>query len=551
MTSVVRRRLAVASIAVLALLATVTSIGSDFTYDDRGVVLDNPRVQSLSHLPRLWGETYWPPKYGGDGYRPFVLSLFALEWAADDGAPRLFHAVNVVLAVATALAIYWCASAMLPPLGAWIAAALFAVHPVHVEVTGNVVGQSELVVALCLCIALGMYVRRRRDGELGWPTTIAVALLYAVAIFTKEHAVVLLGLIVAAELTVIPGDSWRRRVRAARPLVLLLIAVTLANLYVRGLVQRDLTGFVAYPIFRFLRMTAGDRIGTMMNEMPRVAQLLVFPVHLSADYSPTDVIVANGFDVTEIPGAIICIGTLVLAVALRRRAPVASFGLLWLIVAYLPVSNLIVPAGFVMAERTLFLPSAGVVILVGSLAEHARTAWSGRTRTVSAVALAMLALWWLARSVDRQRVWKNNDTFFTALMRDAPNGYRAHFLYARHVGLKSRLSEMELEYRRAIRLFPYDAAMTLAVADAYTRAGLCKPAVILFEWSYGVEPEAQDARYQYVYCLAKLGRWNDVKRDGLIGLRYAWPRDGRLIREAVRQASLHLAEERSAGLRPP
>ncbi len=500
MTSVVRRRLAVASIAVLALLATVTSIGSDFTYDDRGVVLDNPRVQSLSHLPRLWGETYWPPKYGGDGYRPFVLSLFALEWAAGDGAPRLFHAVNVVLAVATALAIYWCASAMLPPLGAWIAAALFAVHPVHVEVTGNVVGQSELVVALCLCIALGIYVRRRREGELGWPTTIAVALLYAVAIFTKEHAVVLLGLIAAAEFTVIPGDSWRRRVRAARPLVLLLIAVTVANLYVRGLVQRDLTGFVAYPIFRFLRMTAGDRIGTMMNEMPRVAQLLVFPAHLSADYSPTDVIVANGFDVTEIPGAIISMGTLVLAVALRRRAPVASFGLLWLIVAYLPVSNLIVPAGFVMA---------------------------------------------------RQRVWKNNDTFFTALMRDAPNGYRAHFLYARHVGLKSRLSEMELEYRRAIRLFPYDAAMTLAVADAYTRAGLCKPAVILFEWSYGVEPEAQDARYQYVYCLARLGRWNDVKRDGLIGLRYAWPRDGRLIREAIRQASLHLAEERSAGPRSP
>lgn len=546
MTSVVRRRLTVASIALLALLATVTSIGHDFTYDDRGVVLDNPRVQSLSHLPHLWGETYWPPKYGGDGYRPFVVSMFALEWAAGQGAPWLFHAVNIVLALATALALYWCVGAVLPPLGAWIAAALFAVHPVHVEVTGNVVGQSELVVALCLCIAMGLYIRRRREGEIGWRTILAVTALYAIAIFTKEHAVVLPGLIVAAELTIIPGDSWRKRVRAARPLLLLLTAVTLANLYVRGLVQRDLTGFVAYPIFRFLRMTAGDRIGTMMNEMPRIAQLLVFPLHLSADYSPNDVIIANGFDVSEIPGVFICIGTLALAVAFRRRAPVASFGLLWLIIAYLPVSNVILPAGFVTAERTLFLPSAGVVILVGHVAEYARTKWSARARVISAALLGMLMLGWLARSIDRQRVWKDNDTFFTALMRDAPNGYRAHFLYARHVGLKRRLSEMELEYRRAIRIFPYDAAMTLAVADAYTRAGLCKPAVTLFEWTYGVEPDAQDARYQYVYCLAKLGRWADVKKNGLISLRYAWPRDSRLIREAIRQASLHLSEEQSA-----
>src|SRR5207253_147655 len=153
----------------------------------------------------------------------------------------------------------------------------------------------------------------------------------------------------------------RRRIAAARPLFLLMIAITLGYLCMRSSVQRDLTGFIPYPIFRFLRMSAIDRIGTMMNEMPRIARLLVFPVQLSAG--------------------------------------------------------------------------------------------------------------WLARSVDRQRVWQNNDVFFQALMKDAPNGYRAHFMYARHVGLKSRLSEMEREYRRAIRIFPYDAAMTISVADAYTRVG--------------------------------------------------------------------------------
>ena len=101
----------------------------------------------------------------------------------------------------------------------------------------------------------------------------------------------------------------------------------------------------------------------------------------------------------------------------------------------------------------------------------------------------MLLVAGLARSIGRQRVWKNNDTFFDALMHDAPNGYRAHLLHGRHLAIKGRLREMEIEYRRAIRMFPYDAGMTLLIADAYTRVGFCAPAVALFEWTFGVEPE--------------------------------------------------------------
>ena len=185
--------------------------------------------------------------------------------------------------------------------------------------------------------------------------------------------------------------------------------------------------------------------------------------------------------------------------------------------------------------------SVGLTLLVlGALAEHVRATATPRVQRLLLGVLVLLTGGWLARSVDRQRVWKNNDVFFEALLRDAPNGYRAHYLYARHVGLKSRFSEMEREYRRAIRIFPYDASMTISVADAYTRVGLCKPAVTLFEWSYSVQPDAGDARYQYVYCLAKLERWADVRREALDALRLAPVRDTKLLREAVRQANLHL-----------
>jgi hypothetical protein len=200
-----------------------------------------------------------------------------------------------------------------------------------------------------------------------------------------------------------------------------------------------------------------------------------------------------------------------------------------------------VPAGFVTAERTLFFPSIGIVLVAGVIAEYVHAHASPARRRLALAALASLLVAGLGRSLLRQRVWKNNDTFFQALMRDAPNGYRAHYLYAKHIGLKGRLSEMEREYRRAIRIFPYDAGMTLAVADAYTRAGLCEPAVALFEWTFSVEPELGEGRYQYVYCLARVGRWSDARREALAGLRYVLPRDVKYMREAVRQANIALA----------
>ena len=142
-------RLALSGIVLLALAATSTSLGHDFTFDDVYVVRNNVRVHELGGLLKLFGQTYWPPQLGGDGYRPLVMTIFTLQWVAGGGAPWMFHLGNVVLAVATAAAVYWCALAILPLAGAWVAGALFAVHPVHVEVTGNIVGQSELLVALC------------------------------------------------------------------------------------------------------------------------------------------------------------------------------------------------------------------------------------------------------------------------------------------------------------------------------------------------------------------------------------------------------------------
>ena len=125
----------------------------------------------------------------------------------------------------------------------------------------------------------------------------------------------------------------------------------------------------------------------------------------------------------------VCSATLLLVLLLRRPAPAASFGLAWLVIAFLPVSNLLIPVGFITAERTLFLPSVGLLIAAGSAAQYLARRQRVPQRRFAAAALGVLLSLGLWRSVDRMRVWNNNDTFFRALLHDASNGYRTHYLY--------------------------------------------------------------------------------------------------------------------------
>src|SRR5207249_5583902 len=146
----------VAALILLALAASAGGIRNGFTYDDRYIIVMNGAAHHLHHWWRLFKMSYWPPDWGAEGYRPLTSLFFAVEWVAGRGAPWVFHGVNVVLYLATTAAVFALASSLLPAWAAWLAAAFFAVHPVHVEAVANSVGQSELWVALATVLATAL-----------------------------------------------------------------------------------------------------------------------------------------------------------------------------------------------------------------------------------------------------------------------------------------------------------------------------------------------------------------------------------------------------------
>ena len=160
------------------------------------------------------------------------------------------------------------------------------------------------------------------------------------------------------------AGSLPMRLRRALPVFVCMAAVLATYLVLRWSALGTVTGEVPAPALR--GVTPGERMLTALSVWPHYLRLMVFPASLSADYGPGVINVAGSITPGVLMGAVVLTGWVVGALLLFRRASVASLGLVWFVVAVLPVSNLVIASGVILAERTLYLPSADTVDWPGS-----------------------------------------------------------------------------------------------------------------------------------------------------------------------------------------
>ena len=524
-----RQRMALPLIAALALASSAVGIVNRFTYDDRYIIQLDPAMRSMAGWWRVFGTSYWPKDWGGEGYRPLTMLAFRIQAVLSGVDPTLFHAVNIALYAVASVLVFALAKRVLPQWAAWVCAAMFAVHPVHVEAVANVVGQAELIVGVAVVVATLLYLRDRERGHLRPRTTAIVALLYAAACFAKEHGIVLPALLIAAELTVIADVApWRERVRRLRPTFLLLTAIALGFVGLRAAVLADhgIGGFQPFTPFSTLQISNRDRMLTALGVVPHWVRLLFWPAHLSSEYGPPEIEIAQGPSLIQLPGLLVLVTVLGVGIALRRRQPVISFGVAFTAITLLPSSNFVLPAGIVLAERTLFLPSVGAMLILGAAAVYMASVVRtrlGESRLVVAAAAsvcaAILAVG-ATRSAARTRVWKDNDRLFRQAVIDSPRAYRAHFMLGAWAFENARKREGEAEFRKALNLFPYDPSLSYNMAEQYRLANKCSAAIPLYKWTYDVERDFPLGRSMYAWCLLERGRYQEGRFRALDAMRY-------------------------------
>src|SRR6266571_4801922 len=302
------------AVGLAAVVVYLGALWNRFAFDDLPIVLWNSFFRTPGAWWRAFASSYWPAELGGGLYRPLPIASYAVDWHVARAA--WFHGVNLL----------WHA-------GASVAAAVLARRW-----SGDRAGLAH--------------------DRLGWSI-----LAGALGLLCKENAAVVPALVVWGWLVGLARPSRRRMVLYAASWA----AVAAAYVAVRAIVLRPYAGvfniaaaFVGASPLQ-IRLTA---VATLAD----FARLLVFPLTLRVDYSPAErTLVTTPLDWRFAAGltCFIVWGGL-LWLAWRRGRKVELFGLGWVAIALLPVANLVFPVGVLVAERTLYLPSAGLVLAAGA-----------------------------------------------------------------------------------------------------------------------------------------------------------------------------------------
>jgi protein O-mannosyl-transferase len=526
-----------ALVVALSALAYANTLRNGFTLDDIPIVVENPTIRSLGNVSTIFGSSYW--SRGGVGmvgdstlYRPLTLLTYATDFAFWELEAGAYHAVNVALHAVTSAIIFLVGVELFASVGvAFAAAAVFGVHPIHTEAVTSIVGRSEVLATLCFVSAF-LLLRRpsaalaARRGLVSLGRAAAGGVLYLLGLLSKESAVTLPLLLVA--------DDWLRRDQAGvdRRTAHRATAIRYGALAVAGLAyfiaRRQAVSGGAQMWPGFVGASSGERILTASRVMLEYIGLFLFPKTLLADYWKPEVPIATSvLDPLVLFSILVWIGVAALAALLIRRGRQHSalvLSIAWFFITLLPVSNVLFPIGVGKAERLLYLPSVGLCLVVGwgygRLAARFQSPWISR----AAIAVVLAAL--TARTVARNRDWRDNTTlamatlavspssplmndlaageFFrrgdpkraVALLQEAVRQAPDMALIRSHLGAayhsQGLVDEAIVEYREAIRTNPTDASAYNNLGVAYRDKGREADALVEFNRAIAINPNYAD-----------------------------------------------------------
>jgi tetratricopeptide (TPR) repeat protein len=439
------------------------------------------------------------------------------------------HAVNALLhAAATALVARLVLRVGGGTAAALAAAAVFAVHPVHVEVVASLVGRAEILATIFVLLACLLFLAERpsRTARIA-----GVAALYFLALGAKEIAVSLPALLLVLNALRTRGERTPARALLLRNLPLLAaLAVTLgAYLALRNLALGETVGTAPAPYLRGI--STSTRLATAVRLWPEYLRLLFWPGDLSPDWGP-GVIVPVGWGSPRVWLGAACGVALAAAAWLSwRRERWVAAAVLWCALTLFPVSQLPFPVGVMMAERTFYLPSVGLLFLFPAAVGALRRERAPARRAAAATLAVMVALgaW---RTWGRNPIWMSSTTVFDSMVDEHPRLWWVEWKAGQILAKAGRGEEALPWYRSAMvktRRNHYN--MLMDYAASLIGMGRRDEAERVLREGMVLAPEAVPARVLLASLLIDEGRFRESVEVGRAALRV--PRFGEMSKEEI------------------
>ena len=457
-------------ILIFLLTVFVFSIGfrnSFLTFDDPDLILNNPRIRSLSVDNILNIMT----PHSGASYQPLRDISYAIDYAVAGTSHTVIYLHNLLLYLVNIFLVYLILARLFNrrELAFWVTA-MFALHPVHIESVVWASARKDVLSGAFFFLAIALYITGGdRLSKKGWWKYILSFIFFVLSVLAKQTTVTL-------------------------PFVLLLLAFFLdrAKRKERLLFLIPFFLITVFPVFFVLFksgvLSSHFRYGnpyisllTAVRIFGEYIRILFFPYPLSHFYDvPLSTAILDWRVILPLFAFLFCIFLLWLGV--KNRDKYLIFGVLFFFITYLPVSN-IVPL-LMKADRYLYLPLLGfLVLLIGGISVI-------KNKRILLCIFLILLIFWGGLNIRRQLAWRDTRTLCLDSLREDPeNPYILHQLATYFYNTGNY--DVSIWFgERSLSSMPWNISLhRLLVRDYLIRGEYFKALSLLSE----IESEAEDS----------------------------------------------------------
>jgi len=458
----------ISALAILVLVAYMNSLHGQWVYDDL-VIPGDPSVVGPGFGWRIFLLTQT---------RPLTFLTFHWNYLASGQNPLSWHVVNVLIHTANCVLLLLVARRHLSSAAAFVAAALYAVHPLNTEAVSYVYQRSTSLATLFALLSFWFFLKDRYAWSAG---------AFGLSLLCKEETIALPVFLLLYDLL------YRRR----RPRV---------GYYAALLGLMGLT--MAHAFYAWSRTTGVPTVGYRTKGVPLLSfalteprvvwgylRLFLFPMGLNVDH---DVPLSHGLlsPWTTLP-ALLGLAALVGFLAyLAGRGYQPAFWGLGFFILLAPTSS-VVPVRDAMFEHRVYFPSICLVIAAASLLVRLP-----RRALMPVVAAILTAL--TAATIARNRVWHDGLSLWADAIQKSPNKARPYSTMARLLVQKGEVRAARQDLERACALEPDDSGLHNDLGVAAMLMGDLPPAVTHLRRAVALEPDNATYRTDLGVALMRL-----------------------------------------------
>ncbi len=473
----------VISIALVVITWAVfgQTLGYQFVNFDDGVyVIENEHVNAgLSWQSVQWAFTH----VHSHNWHPLTTMSHMLDCQIFGLKPGAHHFVNVLLHSANVVLLFFLLEQFGPKANRSIwrsafVAAIFAIHPLHVESVAWISERKDVLSGLFFMLTLLAYFHYTRKQTLG--RYLAMALLFVCGLMSKPMLVTLPIILLLLDywpLKRFEQTSALNLVFEKIPLVVLSIGSAIATV----LAQRG--GIVGIG---FLPLTW--RMGNALSVYLIYIWQMIWPANLATFYPHP-----GRLPLWQVAGAA---GLLILttsgALIVRKRQPYIMTGWLWYLIMLLPVIGLLQVGSQAHADRYTYLSEIGLCIAVTWGINDLSSSLRYRREILGLVAPVIIAVLGL-RAWVQTAFWHDTESLWNRTFAVTKRNDLAHFSMGEFFLRRNRLDEAISQFQIVLATHPNEPDANFQIGSAYMLKGDLELAILHFRKTLAVEPANSDA----------------------------------------------------------